>query len=282
MKILIVGANGFLGSELANSLSQMGHKVIRGVSEAKNHGEIEIPLYGVIVLSQSNFPDLVIDVSNRYIPDESPDSLRKMESTIIGIATTLCNSNEVWRADILQATSYLQYCPSDEQPWSRYSEFRNAGLELLQKSAVKSQSNLYEFVLHDTYGEVRREKFLDLCIRAVSGSKVKAGDGNSVLNLTHIKDISNFISQKIHKLELSESKYKRWSIKSDETYNLRELVDLIEEISGVSGIAEWGASTQIRRQVVQLWNIPESNSEFKNTVKLQSWLQELFSTDLRQ
>jgi nucleoside-diphosphate-sugar epimerase len=282
MNILLVGVNGYLGSELAISLNALSHKVFRGVSKARNPGEIEIPLYGMVDLSQSDFPDLVIDVSNRYIPNENPDSLRKMENSIIGVASTLCNSNEKWKVDILQGTSYLQYCSPDKQPWNHYADIRNTALKMLQDSAINSKSNLFEFVLHDTYGEVRREKFLDLCIKAVSGPKVKAGDGNSVINLTHVRDISNFISQKVHKAGLSESNYKRWSIRSDETYNLRELVNLIEEISGVSGIAEWGSSTQTRRQVVQLWNIPESNPEFKNTVKLQSWLQKLFSTDLRQ
>lgn len=282
MKILLVGANGFLGSELAISLKALGHEVFHGVSKVRNREEIEIPLYGIVDLSQSAFPDLVIDVSNKYIPDENEDSLRKMEDTIIGVASTLCNSNEAWKVDILQVTSYLQYCPPDKQPWNHYAEIRNFALKMLQDSVGNSKSNLHEFVLHDTYGEVRREKFLDLCIKAVAGSKVRAGDGNSVLNLTHIKDVSNFISQKIHKAELSELEYKRWSIRSDETYNLRKLVNLIEASSGVSGIAEWGASSQSRRQVVQLWDIPESNSEFKNTVKLQDWLQNLFSAGLPQ
>ena len=282
MKIMLVGANGFLGSELAKSLGNLGHNVIRGVSKARTPEDVEIPLFGNIELSTRTIPDLLIDVSNKYISDENQNSLQLMEDTILGIASTLCTSNKIWKADLLQTTSYFQYCPASEQPWNRYAYIRNESLTMLKKSTELEGSNLYEFVLHDTYGEKSRSKFLDLCLQATQGKRVNAGDGNSVLNLTHITDISTFISLKIHKSELAKSNTKRWSMKSDDTYNLRELAKLVEDVSGKSDLVDWNSLVQARRQVLELWEIPESNLEFENKIKLEKWLKNLFSAELPQ
>jgi nucleoside-diphosphate-sugar epimerase len=287
MKILLVGANGFLGSELFTILKNLGHQVIRGVSKVRGPEDLEIPLFGKIDFPSIEVPDLLIDVSNKYFADESQKSIKIMEDTIIGIASTLCNSNKIWKKDFLQTTSYFQHCPVNYQPWNGYAEIRNKSLSMLKESASINNTNLYEFVLHDTYGNTRRNKFLDLCIEATQGKKLSAGDGYSVLNLTHIKDISDFISLKINQSELAKSDKKRWIIKSDDTYSLRELTKLVENVSGKTNLVNWNKLTQNRRQVIDLWDIPESNCEFQNKTKLPDWLSNYFSlespqqTDLR-
>jgi hypothetical protein len=248
------------------------HEVLRGVRQKVNTNDITVPLYGIVEISDLNKPELIIDVSNKYNPDESDESIRQMSDTIIGVAETIVKSNEKWRVPIFQTTSYLQYCPPERQPWNRYSEIRNRSLEILRNGTSRTGNILHEFVIHDTYGEVARKKFLDLSISAIQNRKVlAAGHGNSILNLTHISDICNFIAKKVNNENLALSEDIRWNIKSSDTYTLRSLIKLLENISGVEKIVEWGTLENPRREVLELWEISNSRNEFNQETFLQVW-----------
>ena len=273
MKILVIGANGFLGSELVNALVERNHNVYRGVSRKVHENEIVIPLDSIVELPKGDKPDLVIDVSNRYISKETSDSVRQMSDTILGVAKTIHRSNESWRAPLIQTTSYFQYCPLELQPWNAYSDIRNQSLQILQESAQASGQYLHEFVIHDTYGEKSRKKFLDLCLDAFqTREKLAAGDGYAQINLTHISDICNFIANQIENTKIVKVKDSRWDIKSSDSFTLRSLVKLLEELTGVENIVEWGKLKSSSREVLQLWDIPNARDNFHNKIKLQNWL----------
>ena len=273
MKILVIGANGFLGSELTKVLIERNHVVLRGVSRKVHESDIVIPLDSMVEFSEVDKPDLVIDVSNKYILEETSDSVRQMSETIIGVAKTIVQSNKSWHVPIIQTTSYFQHCPPEVQPWNAYSEIRNKSLQMLMESTSASGSYFYEFVIHDTYGERSRNKFLDLCLDAFQNRRaLAAGEGHSIVNLTHISDICNFIANQIENSESVQCKNIRWDIKSSDTFTLRSLVKLFEELSGVENIAEWGKLKSPRREVLKIWEIPNARNDFHNEITLRNWL----------
>jgi nucleoside-diphosphate-sugar epimerase len=273
MNVLVIGSKGFIGTELCRVLSDRGYKVFSGVRKKTLINEIEIPLDGIVEIPTSSRPDIVIDVSNKYIPAESEEAINAMSNTILGVSRTIIRSNDLWQVPILQTTSYLQYCPEEEQPWNRYSALRNESLRALQISAKQAGRTLLEFVLHDTYGEYPRNKFLDLCIEAIkNGNPIAAGEGKSFINLTHINDICNFIADQISSESSRLNENLRWDIKSSDTYTLQSLVQLLEEISGQTPIVRWGTLDNPRREVLEMWDIPNSITNFKNKTNLVNWL----------
>ncbi len=281
MRVLVVGANGFIGTELCRVLSERGHEVLRGVRIKKHERDFEVPLNGTINIPVKMFPDIVIDVSNRYIPGETVDAKALMSETILGVSRTLSESNKNWKIPIIQTTSYLQHCPASLQPWNYYSSLRNKSLETLKLSANSHNQGFFEFVLHDTYGETSRNKFLDLCLKAIKTEEpFAAGEGKSVVNLTHINDICNFIAEQTQTIVLgSESNY-CWDLKSSDTYSLRTLVQLLEELSKRFPIVNWGKLDNPRREVSEVWEIPDAISSFKNKTILKEWLYKKISTGL--
>ena len=281
MRVLVVGANGFLGTELCKVLSERGHEVLRGVRIKLLENEIEVPLNGTISIPVTNFPDIVIDVSNRYIPGESDNAMALMSETITGVSETLSKSNQNWKVPIFQTSSYLQHCPDSVQPWNHYSLVRNKSLETLKLSANSHNQGFFEFVLHDTYGEASRNKFLDLCLEAIKTEEpFAAGEGKSVVNLTHINDICIFIADQIQAIVFGSEANYRWDLKSSDTYTLKSLVQLLEDLSNKHQIVHWGELANPRREVLEVWEIPDALSTFKNTTILKEWLHKKISKGL--
>ncbi len=273
MNVLVIGAKGFIGQELCRVLSERGHKVLAGVRKRSLENEIEIPLFGTIKVPRDCIPEIVVDVSNKYIPTETEANILAMSQTILGVSETIRQSNIIWNAQIFQTTSYLQYCPENLQPWNSYAALRNQSLSELRKSAEDNGSGLYEFVLHDTYGDSPRSKFLDLCLNAInSGKPFPAGEGNSILNLTHVNDICNYIANQIPENPKLINAHRRYVIKSSDTYTLKSLVDLLQVISGVPSIVEWGVINNPRREVRELWEVSGAENNFVNKTILSKWL----------
>ncbi len=273
MNILVIGSKGFIGQELCKVLSVRGHKILEGVRKKSLEHEIEIPLYGTVQIPRESTPEIVIDVSNKYIPSESEAAILSMTQTILGVTETILRSNDLWKAHIIQTTSYLQYCPEDLQPWNNYAALRNQSLNKLRQGAEENKCGLYEFVLHDTYGETSRSKFLDLCLIAInSGIPFPAGEGNSILNLTHVNDISNYIADQIPRKSALTNSHRRWAVRSSDTYTLRSLVNILEEISGAPSIVDWRAMNNPRREVHELWEISGAENNFINKTILAEWL----------
>ncbi len=281
MRILVIGASGFLGTELCKVLRERGYEIQSGVRRRKIETEIEIPLNGTINLQSGEKPSLIVDVSNKYIPFETDEAIKSMSKTILGVAKTILRSNESWNAPILQTTSYLQYCPRELQPWNKYSEIRNKSLEILKQSARQQGSGIAELIVHDTYGEVPRNKFLDLCLDAIkTGNSFNAGCGKSVINLTHISDICTFIADQISSLTSGVEKEIKWDFKSSDTYTLKSLVKLLEEMSGKSNFVNWGILNNPRREVLKVWKIPGAIEAFNTKISLRDWLARKLSTGL--
>ena len=274
MILLVVGANGFLGSEICDKLIEKGHTVHRGVSKKKLDTDVIIPLNGYIELNGLAKPDAILDFSNRYFGSPNKDQLNLMKETILGVTATLVRTNKDWSVPIYVGSSYFQYAPPNLSPWNDYAAIKNSALASLTESSLSSNFKIAEFVIHDTYGDSLRSKFLDLCIKSIrSGTILNAGDGFSVINLSHLADIANFITSKIEEDSFSH-KVDRYSIRAGQNYTLRELVDFIESISGVKNFVTWDSIETNQRQVKTLWDIPDARSDFRTTKKLDAWIRE--------
>ena len=92
------------------------------------------------------------------------------------------------------------------------------------------------------------------------------------MNLTHVNDISNYIADQIPKNFALTTSYRRWAVRSSDTYTLRSLVDVLEKISGATSIVDWGAMSNPRREVYELWEIFGAENNFANKTNLAEWL----------
>jgi hypothetical protein len=132
-----------------------------------------------------------------------------------------------------------------------------------------------EITLYDNYGGQRKNKFFDLVLGSIANKKtLNATGGETVVNLTHIKDIVRNLENSIGKdlFIFKEKKDLSFSIQTNDTFTLRNLVEYIERISGKKVLIEWGSIPYRTKEVFQYYNSPPVLPSFSQGQTLDSYI----------
>lgn len=255
----LLGSTGNLGSTFLrkfaeiSTLPNISVKSVGRQNKISNH--FNVTKDGFIKSSEGAFPDVIVNLSNSYFPSATPEQNVQMEDAILGVAEVISNTIEKSGCSVISASTYFQYCPSELQPWSKYSEIKNTAKEMIEITAKNHQTNFSDFVLYDNFGGINRNKFVDLVEQSLfSGNQMDCTNGEQVLNLTHVDDlVEAFISELVRMSQGEKNGCRSYELKSNFTMNLREIVRKAELASGRYVSVNWGAIPYREREVFELW-----------------------------
>lgn len=252
INVLLIGASGNLGSQIEKFLNSLGFKVFRGVKTRNLMQDILVNEFQEILIPNGLRIDLVINASNRYFVNASPQEIELMRNTIIGISASIAKTK--LDCPVVFFSTYLQYIKDAKESWSSYTDLKIKSTEIMRIFSEETFTPVLELVLYDNYGGHRKNKFFDLALDSVfSGKELLATPGESVLNLTYIGDIVNSLGAilDVDAPLLQEGGFKTFSIYSKDTYTLKNLVNTIEVISGKTASVKWGALPYRAREVFE-------------------------------
>jgi nucleoside-diphosphate-sugar epimerase len=252
--ILLIGSHGNLGTEIKSCFDRKDYTIF--VTSKNHNSKEEIYFDGTkpLILPKNLKIDLIINAANDYYVTPNHEEMISMRNATIGIAENILLSN--LSCPILFFSSYLQYLPNNLQPWSTYTIMKSEAVEIFRQYGRNRKVATIEIALYDNYGGKRRNKFFDLALDSIVHNKVlKATSGDTVLNLTHIQDIVrnlwSLVDQDISQFkELNDFSF---SIQTSDTFTLKNLVEYIEKISGISVPIEWGANPYRAKEVFQYY-----------------------------
>ena len=250
--MLLIGASGNLGNLIEKFLHVLGHQVYKGVRIQNSPQDILINEFQKINIPKHVHIDLIINASNKYFVNENSQEIDLMHNTIIGITSSIIQTNI--GCPVIFFSTYLQYLEASSQPWSIYTDFKTRSAEMMMKYSKDTSISVLEFVLYDNYGGQRQNKFFDLAIDSVStGKKLLATPGDSILNLTYIWDIINSLTNTLNNNlnSLNQGNLTTFSIYSKDTYTLKDLVSIIERVSGKTVPVHWGALPYRSKEVFE-------------------------------
>jgi len=280
----LLGASGNLGSsflrEFNCSDAENTVSIKRIGRPNKLSEDFNITEKGIIQSGEGNFPDIIINLSNLYIPNPSHPQKLEMELAIVGVADAISKTVKESGCSVISASTYFQYCPRDIQPWSRYAELKIKAKEIIESTAALSGTNFTDFVLYDNYGGLDRNKFVDLLeLSLLQGSRVNCTGGEQVLNLTHVSDLAAAFISEVKQFVNSEGVGSHtYELKSTFTVNLRELVLKAERASGRHAFIDWGVIPYRDREVFELWETGlNSPSNWMPKVDFESYIKRKFS-----
>ena len=254
--VLVVGSSGNLGSEVCRYLEMIGCNVIRTNRYGSTNTLPSATLipWDRIELPTQQIPDAIINLANYYIPNPSESQVSLMKDSIEGIAVAIIRSNEKWRAPIVLVSTYFQYLPQSIFPRTDYVTLKEIATEKITQHSVDFDLISKEVVLYDNFGGRRKSKFFDQLLYNIAlGTEMRATPGNSLINLTHVIDISHAFELCINEfINLTVPTQPRVEVYSPLTYSLRELASKVEQILEVEVKVDWGALEYRENEVFDL------------------------------
>ncbi len=284
----LLGSTGNLGSTLFHEIDQHRKNssfVLKRIGRPeKISRDFNITPEGFITSSEGEFPDVIVNLSNSYFPNPRPEQLREMETAILGVANAISSSIKKTGCSVISASTYFQYCPTEQQPWSHYSELKNTAKEIIKTAAESCGTNFTDFVLFDNYGGLPRNKFVDFLERSLlDGVQLECTEGAQVLNLTHVNDLVAAFVSAVDELANTQGKGSQtYELKSQFTVSLRQLVDIAERASGRRASINWGAIPYREKEVFELWETGfKPPSAWRPTIEFEAYIERKFTEEVK-
>ena len=293
--IVITGATGFVGSNLVRFLIKKNFKIyiiLRPDSTLENLTDLkeEIELY-----RYDNEVNNLIDFFNNV----KPITVFHLASIFIAEhesyqIDSLIQSNIIFGLHILEAmkvsgvkqlintgTSWQHYNNEDYNPVCLYAATKQAFESLIEYYFQAEGFKVITLKLFDTYGETdTRPKLINLLNKfADENTELDMSLGEQILNLVHISDVCEayYIAHQL----IMEDDYnfnKDYCIESNETFKLKDVIFLFEEITKKKINVIWGGKPYRKREVMNIWKKGVRLPNWKPTITLEEGLSRFKST----
>jgi len=262
MKVLVIGATGFIGSHLVPLFLEKKHTVaifkrktsgLNNLENLRNSITVfNLGTYNEIISGMKEFePDIIIHLAALYINKHNSGQIENLINSNITFGTYILEAmSETGIKNFINIGTYTQhlgnkrYCP--------------ANLYAATKEAFKDILTFYEskgirhktIELFDTYGDGdSRQKIMKLLIDACRNKvPLDLTPGEQFINLSHVDDICNYIVLHVEKNNFFDNKTISLSGK---TIKLRDLGVMVEQRFGVNGILRWGKKVYRENEMME-------------------------------
>lgn len=253
MKILVTGATGFVGKTVVKQLIASNEFCVALLVRQPN---LASTLFGEsveLIVSGNSMREKIIEFN--------PDLVLHLAAFISNASDTE-TVNQLVDSNILFTTKLLEALSATD-----CSFFINVGsfLESVNVNGSVSPSNLYaatkaacrpilqyfkeiyqwkwvNVILYTPYGRVnRRKKVIDYMIEALDSTEpIPFTNGYQVLDFIHVDDIARFFYLLLKQVSNLPNDFIEFQLGSGVGYDIREIANIIEDISGKKVNADWG------------------------------------------
>jgi nucleoside-diphosphate-sugar epimerase len=284
MKIAILGALGFLGRNLAQSLVIQGHEVTGFVLNApavQPNGFACVPITSLSErnISTSDRYDVVINLAARRSTKNNPLTDSKVREFTLEIPKDFILRASDGGTLILNASTYIQnFEGQDGKTVDSYGAAKQQLSEFLAQESETYGFRTLDLYLFTIYGQGDRPTHLvpSLISAAKKGEGISLSPGNQLMNLIYIDDVVRNFSTMLTTSD--EFSYRRHFMWSEEYFSVRHLVEVVEKIANVKIDCLWGDRPYAGHEMFEPWHIPMSQTPgFEARVTLEQGLSELWS-----
>ena len=264
-RVLLTGAGGFVGGHLARHLRAKGvevaalahaHAHAGQARPAVPHHAYDGTLDSVRRALASARPQVVVHLASVFLAEHRPEQLDAlMDGNLrFGLHLMEAMSLEGVLRFVNAGTSWQHFGGAAYDPVNLYAATKQAFEDLVDHYVSARGFGAVTLKLFDTYGpDDRRGKIVSLLIHALrDGRALELSPGEQRLDLTHVDDVcAGFEAAALRLLRSQRAGHERFGLGSGRTVSLRELVRLLEELSGRSLHVHWGARAYRAREVMR-------------------------------
>ena len=287
--IVITGATGFVGSNLAEYLLKRGFKIFlitrvnsNLVNLEKIIDDVEVFSYGNNLSKLVSFfekvkPNCVFHLASNFIAEHNTSQIDSLiESNITFGLHILEAMKEAGVNKIINTgTSWQHYKNELYNPVCLYAATKQAFESLLEYYIKAEDFKGITLKLFDTYGENdTRPKLINLLNKfADENTELSMSPGDQILNLVHIDDVcSAFEAAYNLLLENKINSHSIFAVANKESYKLKDLIKVFEKAANKKVNVIWGGKSYRKREVMKLWDKGEELPNWEPKVSLEQGL----------
>lgn len=284
-RTLITGALGFVGGELTRTLINDGRYVTVLVRDGKQQearikfGDIidVITLEELVDAPQKATFETIFHLATVYVYENTIQDIPRIIEANITLPTTLADivARNGTQVSFVNISTFMQHFEGSEySPTCLYAATKKSIEDILVFYTNTFENfQAVDVVFPHIYGENdTRLKLVNLLVNASkSQSVLHLASGRQVLDLVHVKDA-------VTALKIAENLGKgRWSIGSSRIYSVREITELIQEISGVQLEINFDIRKDRNFDTFEVWETARRLPGWTQQIELPQWLIEQFA-----
>ncbi|MGL5963454.1 MAG: NAD-dependent epimerase/dehydratase family protein [Fusobacteriaceae bacterium] len=270
-KFLITGATGFVGSNLSKKLIELGSSVsivskkefgyenINSIKDKIEIFEYDGEIENLINYMKKNKFDAVFHLASLFIAEHQNSDVDNLIDSNIKFGTHLLEAMKESETKLLidTGTSWQHYNNEEYNPVDLYAATKQAFQDIIKYYTEAEGLRCITLKLFDTYGENdKRPKLINLLNKfADEGTELNMSPGEQVLDLVHIDDVIEAFVTAFQNLNKDKKiKNQLFSVATNKTVNLKEVISIFENVSGKKIKINWGGKSYRKREVMTLWS----------------------------
>lgn len=267
---LVTGATGFIGSYLTAALVDEGwqvHVIVRPSSSlerlegCRDHLGIHVDdgtTEGLADAVAGLGADVCYHLASHFVGRHGPADVQPLVEANVSFPTRLAEA--VARSDsppvfVNTGTIWQQVEGEPYRPAALYAATKQACQDMLKFYADEGLLRVITLALYDNYGpNDTRRKLLNLLRDAQRDQKQLAmSPGEQLIDLNYIDDVVRAFLRAPDVVEEEATSFARYGVSSEAPVSLRELVRVIEEVTGRPIPVQWGATPYRPREMMSYW-----------------------------
>ena len=297
MKILLTGATGFIGSQLAHRLLAEGYELAILVRPDSRLdvlqtvlSQIQVHVYdgsyaSLLRAMEAAKPSLVCHLASLFLAQHRPEDVARLIESNLNFPTQLLEAmNHVGVKHFINTgTSWQHFQNESYNPVNLYAATKQAFEAILEYYVQACGIKAITLKLFDTYGpNDPRPKLFHLLNKAATATEpMDMSAGEQFLDLVHIEDVTEaYVIAAQRMLDGKVSQHERYAISAGKLLPLKELVHLYSEVTKQDITVNWGARPYRDREVMVPWNKGRSLPNWEPKITLFDGIQKSRQQDM--
>ena len=278
--IIITGSNGFIGSNLVNSLSKQNKLIllIRVKKKPKKNKYLlkknisyryfrnNVELENVLKKIKGLF---LIHCATHYVKEHSFEDISKMTLANIEFGNILLENLKLMQAKkfINFSTVWQNYNGIEDSPYNLYSATKNSFGKIINFYKNKHKEvKFYNVFISDTYGKNdKRNKLINFLSRNYFKKKsIKIISKNLYINLLNVKDIVAAINIILYK----KIKSGNYNLTNRKNFKILNILNEIKKNKKTKLKINWMSKKKINEKIYKFKKLPYWKPKFSSFSKL--------------
>ncbi len=261
-RILLTGSTGDIGKCLVQKLIKTNYKVAVVVRNLEKSEHLFSNKVEYISYTNHKFSDSIQDFNPHIVfhlaslstsNDDKSNILELIDSNITFVSLLLDSLKNCNVELFINTGSFSEYHNNDDtlDPTYLYSATKIASRYMIDYFSKIQKFTFIQAILYTVYGQkTEHKKVIDYVIESLDANKtVEMSKGNQILDFIHVEDVINFFMQVLVRQDSLSKSFYKFSIGTGKGYTIREITDILEQITQKKAQTKWDALEPRKRDI---------------------------------